>query len=136
MISILISAIIIISIIAGVLWYLRGDRRKLRYAAFVSIIVTGLAIGTYSSSSHPVLEKSIQLLSQDQRIIEIIGQPISSEFFSIDAKYNDSFGKFKYSIQGPKGSGTVSVYAEMVGNDWVYRNFKVITAGAEIDLLK
>ncbi|PLX94935.1 MAG: hypothetical protein C0621_04800 [Desulfuromonas sp.] len=133
MITILIFAVIVAAIIACLVFFLRGNKTKYRPYAFGAIVLVGLSAGYFSMSKHPVYVEIINIITNNQEIIEQIGSPVKTGL-SMKATYNDTFGRFKFPINGPKGHGTVSVYAEKENGYWVFRTFNVDFGSKILDL--
>jgi len=124
MITILVFAVIVAATIACLAFVLRGKKVKYRPYAFVALVLAGLSASYFSMSKHPVYLETINVITSNQEIMEQIGSPVTTGL-SMKATYDDTFGRFKFPINGPKGHGIVSVYAERENGNWVYRTFDV-----------
>ena len=94
-------------------------------AAILSCVfcIAAGALGIFSVlKAHPAYRDGLEIVQSDPRAQELLGTPIESKWF-VSGRVSESSGygsaEISFPVSGPRGSGTVFVYAHREGGEWV-----------------
>lgn len=128
------AALVILALIGGSFWLLKGSKKKYLPIAFIVVVILFYVSTHFLMISHPIYNKSVESLSRHSAVIDIIGTPIEASTF-VGGSAGDDHAKFTYSVSGPNGKGDVYVEARKVGLRWEYVKFEFGVGVNIIDLL-
>ena len=133
MLTILMVFVFGVASLGVILWFLRGKRAKFRPYVIAGVIIAFLIVSSFSSRSHPVYNSTLLELNNNNKVVELIGSPIKSGI-SMHSNWTDTYLTMEFPITGPKGNGTVTVYATMKIYKWNLEEIEVKVNGSIYDI--
>ena len=88
------------------------------------------------ATDHIVYKNSIEYARSNSTFAEKIGLPLESHKHTSYSLRNNATAKYKIHVVGSKSNGTLFVYSERKGSDWILKELELHHENHSYDLLK